>query len=155
MIDHLQDRCLIWSLTCCCKKNCCVQLKILSPSRCCQFGSGLGLSSAPLGSGDVLFSKSIHAHQVQVQQVCVGSETSSDNKLWINWIASLTVSSRCLAFSPGSRRRPAVAFRTTGVMVHMEDGMLDLATSRSSMIPDVHWTHGRRQTGGQLQRGAL
>lgn len=62
-------------------------------------------------------------------------------------LVPLTWSSRCLAFSPGSRRSPAVAFRTTGVRVHMEEGTLDWATSSSSWMPAVHWTDRRRQRG--------
>lgn len=63
----------------------------------------------------------------------------SGNEFMFNQVC-LTVSSSCWASSSGSRRRPAVALRTRGVVLHMEGGMLDLATSRSSLSPAADWT---------------
>ncbi len=94
-----------------------------------------------------------HAAAARLDHVCFSLKNSEyrqvvNRSVWQEVTVSqrLTVSSRCLAFSPGSRRRPAVAFRTTGVTFHIEGGTLDFATPRSSTIPAVHWTHRRGNT---------
>lgn len=46
---------------------------------------------------------------------------------------SLTSSNRALAFSWGSRRKPAVAFRTTGVCIHSSLGIVFFATFSSCL----------------------
>lgn len=90
-----------------------------------------------------------------------GSADAAATVVWVNvstkcrivcwsW-PCLTVFSSCSAFSPGSRRRPAVALRTTGVVLHMEGGTLDLATSRSSTIPAAHWTDERGLSVSDIQ----
>lgn len=96
------------------------------------------------------------------ENVCVFEKRKTKKSPGYNWVNSrvcptvcdmwesphkcvsvvLTLSSRRCAFSPGRRRRPAVAFRTTGVAFHMAGWTLAFATSSSSTIPDVHWTDG-------------
>lgn len=51
---------------------------------------------------------------------------------------NLTRSSSCSARSPGSSLRPAVAFRTTGVLVHWDGGTTERARSNSATMPAEH-----------------
>lgn len=51
----------------------------------------------------------------------------------------LTSSSRALALSRGSRRRPAVAFRTTGVCFHSSSGTVFLAIFNSCLTVLPPW----------------